>query len=435
MTTENIILANPTKDFFIGMLTKDIPLARAIIDLVDNSVDGALKLRPNNDYTGLTVDVNVSKDEFVIRDNCGGIPLETAQRYAFRFGRPTEAQAQATPNSVGLFGVGMKRAIFKMGNYFDVESKTEHDHFRVKQDIRIWSTLEEWEFRFENIADDEQTLNEPGTRIIVRELHKSISEQFSLDNFLKTLKIQLEAAQQISLERGLTITLNGHSLESTMLYLYQTEKIQPGFVHFTLEAYPKVNLTIYTGIFERDLVKGGWYLFCNSRLVLFADQSEDTGWDDSSGLPKYHPDFAYSRGYVYFSSSDASLLPWNTTKTGVDTDSPIYKAVKQKMVELMRPVTKWLRSSLAEEKKESEEEGELHQELKNAKKVSVSDLNLQQQGFGAPSFVKSHNPLTSIQYKVSPERVERVKRKLGVNSNGEVGRGTFEYYYKWECDD
>ena len=33
--------ADPTKDFFIHMLTRDIPLERAIIDLVDNSVDGA----------------------------------------------------------------------------------------------------------------------------------------------------------------------------------------------------------------------------------------------------------------------------------------------------------------------------------------------------------------------------------------------------------
>jgi hypothetical protein len=34
------IKASPTKEFFIYMLVKDIPLNRAIIDLVDNSVDG-----------------------------------------------------------------------------------------------------------------------------------------------------------------------------------------------------------------------------------------------------------------------------------------------------------------------------------------------------------------------------------------------------------
>jgi hypothetical protein len=434
MTNTNVINANPTKDFFIRMLTKDIPLIRAIVDLVDNSVDGALRLRPNNNYSGLQVNVRISETEFVIEDNCGGIPIDVAQNYAFRFGRPTEAIA--TPNSVGLFGVGMKRAIFKMGNFFEVQSRTEENHFQVRQDIEAWRMLDEWEFRFEDISESDQNLTSPGTRIKVTQLYAPISEQFKLENFLITLCNQLEAAQQISLEKGLTIKVNDISLKSTMLYLYNAPMIKPGYSQFSLDAYPQVSVAIYTGIYERDLVKGGWYLFCNSRLVLFADQTSDTGWDDSAGLPKYHPDFAYSRGYVYFSSSDANLLPWNTTKTGVDTDSPIFKAVRQEMVELMRPVTKWLRGSLAEEKKEMGEEGELHEAIKEAHKVSISDLDIQPQVFSAPVFVKPSNPtLASIQYKVSPDRVERVRRKLGVKSNSEVGRETFDYYFKLECED
>jgi hypothetical protein len=37
--TSSKIDASPTKDFFISMLVKDIELIRAIIDLVDNSLD------------------------------------------------------------------------------------------------------------------------------------------------------------------------------------------------------------------------------------------------------------------------------------------------------------------------------------------------------------------------------------------------------------
>ena len=46
----NTVNANPTKDFFIQMLTKDIKLERAIIDLIDNSIDGAKNLRGDNNY-------------------------------------------------------------------------------------------------------------------------------------------------------------------------------------------------------------------------------------------------------------------------------------------------------------------------------------------------------------------------------------------------
>src|ERR1700688_3958157 len=104
--------ASPTKDFFISMLIKDIGTTRAIIDLVDNCVDGARRLRPNGEYDGLRVDIETDDGHFEIRDNCGGVPVNLARNYAFRFGRPTEMAA--TPHSVGQFGVGMKRALFKL---------------------------------------------------------------------------------------------------------------------------------------------------------------------------------------------------------------------------------------------------------------------------------------------------------------------------------
>jgi hypothetical protein len=38
---KQLISAEPTKSFFVDMLTRDIALEQAILDLVDNSVDGA----------------------------------------------------------------------------------------------------------------------------------------------------------------------------------------------------------------------------------------------------------------------------------------------------------------------------------------------------------------------------------------------------------
>jgi hypothetical protein len=39
------INASPSKEFFIHMLTRDVQLTRAIIDLVDNCIDGAKRLK------------------------------------------------------------------------------------------------------------------------------------------------------------------------------------------------------------------------------------------------------------------------------------------------------------------------------------------------------------------------------------------------------
>lgn len=141
--------ASPTKEFFISVLVRDITVNQAITDLVDNSIDGALRLRRLSDYNGLWVEVRVTEDRFIIADNCGGIPIEVARRYAFRFGRPPAAPA--TPHSLGQFGVGMKRAIFKLGSEFTVESRTENSHFLIEEDVNHWKAREDdWDFTFKD---------------------------------------------------------------------------------------------------------------------------------------------------------------------------------------------------------------------------------------------------------------------------------------------
>ncbi len=119
-TPDTTIDAGAEKRFFIEMLTKDIELLPAIVDLVDNSVDGARGLHPDGNLTGQWVKIEVADDSFTISDNSGGIPVDVARHYAFRFGRSRDFVG--IKRSVGQFGVGMKRAIFKIGQLFTVES-------------------------------------------------------------------------------------------------------------------------------------------------------------------------------------------------------------------------------------------------------------------------------------------------------------------------
>ncbi len=65
--TSNVIIAAPTKEFFISMLVKDITLIKSIIDLVDNSIDGARRIRKNEDFSDLEIRLEVHKDYFEIK--------------------------------------------------------------------------------------------------------------------------------------------------------------------------------------------------------------------------------------------------------------------------------------------------------------------------------------------------------------------------------
>src|SRR5438874_13660935 len=90
----SIIYAGPTKRFFVSMLTRDIELKDAILDLLDNCVDGAMRSRRSatagneNAYAGFYAKITVSQDGFEIKDNCGGIPRDIAENSAFVLGRP-----------------------------------------------------------------------------------------------------------------------------------------------------------------------------------------------------------------------------------------------------------------------------------------------------------------------------------------------------------
>jgi len=86
--------AYPSKTFFVDMLTRDIELKDAILDLLDNCVDGILREQkhkapknPKLPYDGYWAKLEVSPKFFSIEDNCGGISKDIAEKSAFRLGR------------------------------------------------------------------------------------------------------------------------------------------------------------------------------------------------------------------------------------------------------------------------------------------------------------------------------------------------------------
>lgn len=126
-------IALPTKRFFVSMLTRDIDLKDAILDLVDNCLDGALRSAGVNpvDYAKHSIEIEVGRARFRISDDCGGIPREIAKNYAFKMGRERADERDSESETIGMYGIGMKRAIFKMGTNAVVRSFNSHDRFKV----------------------------------------------------------------------------------------------------------------------------------------------------------------------------------------------------------------------------------------------------------------------------------------------------------------
>lgn len=431
MIRNNKINANPTKEFFIEMLTRDIALDRAILDLIDNSVDASRQENKPNSW----IKIFLSEDKFEIYDNCGGMDRHVAQTYAFRFGRPSNSPE--TPNSVGQFGVGMKRTLFKLGKYFIVESRKNSVSFRISIDVDEWKNREEnnWTFEIEDIVDPQ--INEGETRIVVTKLNSEIANQFKLETFKNTLSNQVSSAHFKSIDKGLKISINDIAASDYRLSLLSSDQIKPFRKNLTID---DVNINIIAGISGRDLKKGGWYIVCNGRLVASAEQSTISGWGTDK-IQQYHADYAFFRGMVEFDCANSSKLPWTTTKTGVDSNNPMYIAALNHMKIAMRQIIAFLKNRAKEDTQYNDsllDKKPLNDAIREAihqnKSIAPTEVIISDK-FIAPDPIE---PLaepreTSIQYKVLTEEINIVKESLGVTSNVEVGKQTFNYYMEYEC--
>jgi Histidine kinase-, DNA gyrase B-, and HSP90-like ATPase len=440
--TEWIIDTMPTKELFIDMLTRDIPLSPTILDLADNCADGAKRLHSEGNFKDLWARIEVSPKEFRIADNCGGIPVEVARRYAFRFGRAPGAPS--IKHSVGQFGVGMKRAIFKMGRKFTVESATPTSRFTVKVDVDGWASKPQWEFEFSQLEENIRVpREEQGTTIQVEALHQDVAETFSLSSFETELKNALQSRLQDPISKGLSITLNQIPVTAEPLRMLSDRRLLPAStkLRYQEKGGKPVVVKLYCGLGESEHPEAaGWHIFCNGRLIVEGEKSEITGWgwkEDVLKIPGFHAQFNYVRGYAYFDCDDAARLPWNTTKTGVNTDSTVYRAVRLEMMKLMRPVVDFCNKLKEEKEGQPEEgaEGPLQSLVSSAVAKPIASIGTRDV-FEMPkvkAFPVYRGPvLQRIQYDRPLDKVNEVMAVLGVRSFVKVGEKTFDYFYNAE---
>lgn len=360
--------AAPTKNFFVNMLTRDIELQDAILDLLDNCVDGILrsigKVEGETPYQGFKASITFEKGHFIIEDNCGGIPKEVAEKYAFSMGRPPEDDVEqlAASATVGMYGIGMKRAIFKLGTEALVESRRD-EGFTVEFSPE-WMSDRGWnDLPMYALADGE--LADKGTRVTVFQLHEECQKAFADDTWVESFKTTVSRHYAIIISKGFEVRIGSAAeiaagvepLVGAEFRLLETDQLADGsriqpFTYFgTLDG---VDVEIYAGLYRELLTEeeadreeqtrgvkddAGWTVACNDRVVIWKDTTRLTGWGEAT-VPNYHGQFIAITGLVLLRSDDPTKLPLTTTKRGIDAASNVYAEVK----DLMREATKNLTS-------------------------------------------------------------------------------------------
>lgn len=436
-------VANPTKFFFVNMITRDITLEDCILDLIDNSVDGAWRcegsrpmgLADGTDLSKYEIRIVAQPDRFTVTDNCGGMTLEDAVDYAFTFGRTSD---QHDDFSIGVYGIGMKRAIFKIGKvikvrstFTDADADGQRVAFAVPIDVDSWLTNDAPPWDFDLVEDVK--LPQDGVEVDISKLTSGAANAFESSTFIENLRRTISRDYSIHLNRGLKVFLNDKEVRPWNFELrageefapirleYQDEDVKVELIAGMAAPPPETNEPSEDDEGDR---RYGWYVICNGRIVLAADKSTVTGWG-TDNWPQWHYQYAGFIGIVMFTAARASSLPLTTTKRSVDTTSDVFKRAKSRM----RDVSKtWIAYTNA--RKQAVEEAK--QKESAAPSVSIYSLPMRATvELPQLTITRRTEKVANVHYSVPLAKMKKLAQAMGsINMNyREVGLKSFDYAF------
>ena len=335
---------SPAPEHFFDNLTADIQTADCIFDLIDNSIDAAKATIADAheeglgaDYRGFEIKLNIESTRVSIKDNCSGIDEGTFSNTAFRSGLRSQHSY-----GIGHFGVGMKRAIFKLGTSCSIETDDG------KTFISLRFTRQQFELA------DGLTLpaikgistGKKFTSICIENAPEDIMNDLGSVRWMDTLVENIGRRYGLFIRKGLAIEVNAERV--TAFAPQPAENPYFSLLHEKFKSHG-VEVEIIAGVHEeyrfgknskgvigadpenlpvhkRIAKEFGWYIVCNDRVIILHDQTFKTGWSTN-----WHNEYAGFVGWVHFRSKDPSLLPWNTRKNDIKDNSAVYLDVLDRL--------------------------------------------------------------------------------------------------------
>jgi hypothetical protein len=436
--------ASAEKRLFIELLTRDIPLVAAFLDLIDNSINAALepysaRLTSAADYLALFADENIvpsvtisltaSGASVAITDTAAGISAQTAQNDVFKFGRGPGDSREG--DRLSVYGIGLKRAMFKLGNKISMRSDHVDGGFALELNVATWAADPKQPWTFTITPRQPVAAKDTGTSVVVTDLYDEVKRRLADGVFEGQLRDSIARTYAYYMAKFVNILTNGEAVDAVGIEVgsnHTSETFNFGAVSCAITAGIGAS---QAGAF-RD--KGsGWFVFCNGRAVISADKTALTGWG-GAGLPIFQPKHRPFLGTVFFVSEDPEQLPWTTTKSGINEDSAIWQIAKRHMSTIGRVVVAFLDSRYSDDGTDVASR-EL-QEVAGAERVSVLSASVgNPRLFQTPS--RPAPTTTRIQYDAQVDDVRKIASylKRPSMSGSDVGRHTFQHFLRNEVED
>jgi hypothetical protein len=318
--------AIPSKRLFLSIIA-DYDLNRSICELIDNALDVWVR---NGRSSNIKIDVTLATDQQIISvtDNAGGLK-RSELRYVVG---PGQTGSIATDETIGIFGVGTKRAVVALSQDIKITTRYRQDKTHEVDYDEIWLGDDDWQLPLYEV--DEIT---PGTTIVeLQKLRISINE-----DTIEQLRTHLGATYaKFLMLNAVAICVNDKPLAPRF---FADWSYPPAYAprRYTGKLPTSdgraVRVEVVAGLSsESSPATGeyGVYFYCNDRLVAPAMKSIEVGFTRGlAGLP--HPKISLLKVIVSL-NGDAISMPWNSSKSDINTRHPVFLALHDWLVQVVK---------------------------------------------------------------------------------------------------
>lgn len=313
-----IIDATPSKRLFRSIIA-DYNLRTGLCELVDNALD---QWNDNKRSHVLNVNIAVRLDQQSIRvdDNAGGIAKDALKLLVM----PGGATGSGEDETIGLFGVGSKRAVVALAERVEIRTRKGAGKTYLLEFDDAWLQEDEWELpTFEVDAIEKRS-----TSIELSKL------RFQVDaDELALLREHLRATYALFLsDDRFVLTLNGARLTSMLFdkWTFPPEYCPRRFQGtLKTEDGKEIRLTALAGLSnEQGSIAGeyGVYFYCNDRLIARGLKTPEVGFVARlAGAP--HNVVSLVR-VIVFLNGPADCMPWNSSKSSIGTSHRTFKVMQ-----------------------------------------------------------------------------------------------------------
>lgn len=283
----------------------------------------------NNKSNKITIEILLDSDRQIItvQDNAGGV-READLRLLIA---PGATRNQFDQESIGIFGVGGKRAGVALGELVEIRTRYKKEKSLQIDIDNQWLESEDW-----NLAAYEIPNIAPGTtKVEISKLRQSFDK-----NEIEKIREHLNETYDWFINEGCDIKLNNAKLTGKNFEKWAfPQRFEPRQAKFQLSPTPGKTLDIeITGGLILDRTPNednyGVYVYCNHRLIVKELRSRDVGYfvSGEAGVP--HPDASLCRVIVRL-QGPPEVMPWNSSKSGINANHPTFSSIRPTLIGLV----------------------------------------------------------------------------------------------------